>query len=475
MRAWSASIPGERVSAWLAAGLAAPVGAIAVVSPSAAVATVVSVAFVITAVADLAAGLAMFATVTFFVLIPGIGASFVSVVKLAGAALLLSLGRTKGRATLLRDHPLLASLAIALGAWALASALWAPDVARARGRAFTLALSIILVFIVYGAIRKALHARWLVRGYVAGAVLTALLGLVVSSPDAGDGSRLSGGIGDPNELALVLVPGLALAFFAMPGAHGSIERWFLMASAGVMAVSVLETGSRGGLIALATSFAAGLILGGRRRAHVFVALLGFAALGIVYFALVAPPEVSGRVLHFTAGGGSGRTDLWAIAQQVAADHPLLGVGIGNFEEVEPAYASRTTNLSAVDLVIDDPHVVHNSYLELLAELGVVGLACFVAFVGGAIALGWRAVRAFARSGNTDLELIARGLIVGLTGMLAASIFLSAQYEKQLWLLLGFATALTSLAGATARAHHSSHGAGRPIVPDPVLPGAAGGR
>ena len=35
-------------------------------------------------------------------------------------------------------------------------------------------------------------------------------------------------------------------------------------------------------------------------------------------------------------------------------------------------------------------------------------------------------------------------------MLAASVFLSAEYEKQLWLLLGFSAALAALADASAR-------------------------
>jgi len=196
---------------------------------------------------------------------------------------------------------------------------------------------------------------------------------------------------------------------------------------------------------------AGLVLGGRLRARVLASLLAFAALGATYFVFVAPPEVAGRVTHFTSGGGSGRTDLWAIARQVAHDHPILGVGIGNFEQVERSYASRTTNLPAIDLVLDETHVVHNTYLELLAELGPIGLGCFLALVGASLGLGWRAVRAFARTGRTDLELIGRGVLVGLCGMLAASVFLSAEYEKQLWLLLGFAAALAGLAEASPSA------------------------
>jgi putative inorganic carbon (hco3(-)) transporter len=175
------------------------------------------------------------------------------------------------------------------------------------------------------------------------------------------------------------------------------------------------------------------------------ALLAFAALGAAYFAIAASAQVTGRITHFTSGGGSGRTDLWAIAQNVASDHPLAGVGIGNFEAVERSYLSRTTNLPAIDLILDQSLVVHNTYLELLAELGLVGLGCFLALLGASLRLGWRAVRACAQSGQTDLELIGRGLMVGLCGMLAASVFLSAEYEKQLWLLLGFAIALARVA------------------------------
>jgi len=241
-----------------------------------------------------------------------------------------------------------------------------------------------------------------------------------------------------------------LAFFAIPGAHSTAERWLLTGAAALIAISVLETGSRGGLVALAVTFVAGLALGGRLRARVLASLLAFAALGAAYFAFAASPQVAGRVTHFTSGGGSGRTDLWAIARQVAHDHPVLGVGIGNFEQVERSYASRTTNLPAIDLVLDETHVVHNTYLELLAELGPVGLGCFLLLVGASFALGWRAIRVFARTGQTDLELIGRGVLVGICGMLAASVFLSAEYEKQLWLLLGFSAALAALADASAR-------------------------
>jgi competence ComEA-like helix-hairpin-helix protein len=84
------------------------------------------------------------------------------------------------------------------------------------------------------------------------------------------------------------------------------------------------------------------------------------------------------------------------------------------------------------------------YLNILVELGLVGLILFAVLIVGAFIAAMRAVRAFAREGDWNEEILARGLVVGTIGMLAAFVFLSAQYEKQLPLLLGLLLALSSL-------------------------------
>ena len=52
-----------------------------------------------------------------------------------------------------------------------------------------------------------------------------------------------------------------------------------------------------------------------------------------------------------------------------------------------------------------------------------------------------------------MEILGRGVLIGTIGMLAAYVFITAQYEKQLWLLLGICAALSTLAraGETAEA------------------------
>jgi O-antigen ligase len=404
------------------------------------------VIFVAVTFHNLAAGLAFFTLLTFFERLPGIPASG-SLLKFAGGVLLFAALRRSGTPLLFRDRPLMATAATLLVAWALASTLWAVDAAEARTQAFRLALGVVLVFIVFAAVREAIHVRWLVWAYLGGALLSASIGLGGASGDPGaapaEATRLAGGIGDPNDLAALLVPALALSAFALTAFRHL--RLVLAGCSAVLALALFLTQSRGGLVALAVGCLAALLLAGPKRPHALAVVLTVSALGVSYYMLVAPPGSVQRITNATSGGGTGRVDLWSVASEVAADHPISGVGIGNFPVIEPAYAAGTTNLPGVEHVVDDPKVVHNTYLEVLAELGSIGLLIFAALVAGALVLAFRAFRAFARSGDGEMEMLTRGLIVGLIGMLTAFIFISGEYQKHLWLLLGLAVATYAVA------------------------------
>jgi O-antigen ligase len=442
----------------LAAGftvLAAMLGLLAVVSPIAALGVTLGLAFLAVTVVDLTAGLCLFTVLTFFEHLPGMDTGL-SPVKVAGAVLVLCwllvvTTRERGSAFMVQDRPLLAYAAGALVAWALASRLWAPDAAAAGSNAFRLALGVILVFVVFTAVREPRHLRWVLWSFIAGALFSAAVGLATTSPEAGmaapEEGRLAGGIADPNELAAILVPALALAAFALAAVTNAIARWALAISVVVFAICLFLTESRGGLVALVVILVASVAFAGRWRPQVVALALVVAGLGVAYYTLFAPPESLQRLTHFLAGGGTGRTDLWAVAGEMIRDHPILGVGVGNFQVVEPTYAYGTINLENVKFIVDTPKVAHNTYLEVFAELGIVGIVAFVGIVGGALWKAPDAIRTFMRSGDFSNEALARGLLVGLAGMLAAYLFVSGQYEKQLWLLVGLTAALPSVARA----------------------------
>lgn len=443
---------GPRVGVAGLLGLAVLLGLAGVLFPVYALALVFGCAFVVLAVWNLAAGVAVFTALTFFEQLPGL--ADLPLVKGTGAVLALSwLISTADRRTpapaLARDRPLLAWAAVLLVALSLASSIWATSSSGAISSGIRLAQGVLFVFIVYAAVRTVRQLFWVITAFVAGAALTAVVGLAggASSEELGpyaETYRLAGGIGDANEFAALLVPSLVFAAFALAVARTALARLAFFSAFGLVTIALLLTESRGGLVALAVTAVAVAVYAGPLRARALAAVCCAGAVGVCYYAFVAPPESLTRITHFSAGGGTGRSDLWTIALEMWRDHPLLGIGAGNFQTVEPRYAVGAANLTRVDLVIDTPKVAHNTYLHVLTELGVVGLTLFLCAIWAALAAAVRAVRRFASRGLLAGELLTRSLVLGAVGMLAAFVFISAQYEKQLWLMLGLLAASASI-------------------------------
>ena len=209
-------------------------------------------------------------------------------------------------------------------------------------------------------------------------------------------------------------------------------------------VAVFLTQSRGGVVALGVVFVLAILFGGRVRAQIVGVSLVVGSIGLIYLALLAPPHAFSRLSDLRAGGGTGRTDLWSIALQVFERHPVRGVG-SNFQVVSPIYAVTTdTDLPRADVVVTQGAPTHNTYLQILAELGIVGELLFLGVMGSSSSGSARGPAAGA-TGKQTLELVGRGLFVGTVGMLTAFFFLSAQYEKQLWLTLGLLLAFANIA------------------------------
>jgi O-antigen ligase len=187
------------------------------------------------------------------------------------------------------------------------------------------------------------------------------------------------------------------------------------------------------------------------RTRSLVLVLAVILSGLVYFTFVASPPERERVTSLSAAESTGRDDLWAVAWQITRDHPLAGVGMDNFTAVAPEYLQRNLDVRRPDLFLRaNSTEVHNTYLSVLAELGVVGLILFLGFLGAVLVVACRSARALARGPDLESDLLARALIVGAAGMLAAYFFFSAEFEKQLWLILGSLIALSTLAGENRR-------------------------
>jgi O-antigen ligase len=241
----------------------------------------------------------------------------------------------------------------------------------------------------------------------------------------------------------VLVAGLMLAVGLAGGLpRGSPRRVWLTIGGGLMLIGLLTTVSRGGLIAAGCALLGGAVFGGRWRSRAVVALVaGAAALG-AYFFVLAP--LSARQ-HLGSANSTGRTDLWKVAWSMFKAEPVKGFGSGNFQVASIRFVQDSGSLTRADLIVDDPHVAHNVYLELLADLGIFGLLAFLSTAVASLSIAVRAADRFRATGDVQFELLSRMLILAILGMLAAAFFISDQFSKQLWLLLALPPPLLAIA------------------------------
>lgn len=92
-------------------------------------------------------------------------------------------------------------------------------------------------------------------------------------------------------------------------------------------------------------------------------------------------------------------------------------------------------ISRPGLVLDNPHVAHNMYLQQLAETGVIGLALLLTVIGGSLRATWSGAQLLARLGEERYSALARAVLVAQLSVLTASLFLSNVLDKRLWILL----------------------------------------
>jgi O-antigen ligase len=441
----------------MTAGLAVPMGALAILSPHLALGALLGLGFAALAAYDIAAGVAAFTILALLEQIPPVANT--PAIKLAGAVLIiLMLRKDAPLLSLAREHPAVASLALFFVAWAVISSLWAEDSHVALSSASRLALCVAFVFVVYGAIRERRQARLLIYTFIAGAVLTLVIGLVglkPVSPDPGSvaSNRFVGAVGQANELASILVVAFGLAVFALAASRTRQSRILISVSLVAILIALLATGSRGGLVSLAAALATAIIAGGTLRKHFLVAVAAAVAIGVGYYTLIAPAEVKDRVTQ--VGSGSGRTDLWTVASLVVKHRPFFGVGSGNFIVVEASYAAAPVDLPEVHFIVDEPLVPHNMFLSVQTELGIPGLLVFVTLLGTAIASVINAIKSARAAGDREFDLLGRGVLVALVGFLASAMFGSFEYNKQLWLLLGLTLAMATAVSASARLRSES--------------------
>ena len=440
MTARPLSLPGaEHGTPLLAFLVALAFAPLAAVSPRVAAYVVVGGLVLAVVLRSLLAGLALFIVLTFPEQLPGalgIGPTLakpLGIVLVLSWLLLIAADRDHAIPFLPRDSPVLTSALLALVGWSLTSLIWASDRSLTLNGLSRLVQLVALVFVTYSAVRRARDLLVLAAALLVGGVVTSVYALASGTLSYG---RLTGGIFNANTFAAELVVAIVVATFLLVSVRRAALRLILLASIMLFFAAFVETQSRSGLLALGAAAVAAVALGGPVRGRLTAVVLVASALGLMYYVYAAPPELRARVSSITSGASEAspqRADTWQIALRVTRDHPVLGVGLKNFPAVESHYVATNVNVLDVRILRRYELIVHNTYLEILAELGVVGLLLFLCVL--AMTVGRSVVALVRRGRDYRPRILQRALTAGTIGVLTSQIFNSGEYSKQLWLLL----------------------------------------
>lgn len=445
------SIEAPRNEIWLLGGfglLAALTGVLAGVDPRLAIAGALGILFTFIALTNLTAGLALFTFLGFVVVLPNFAGQTLSVIKVAALPLLLSwlaiISREGGvRKTFMEVHPAIFMTMFLFIGWTLLSAAWAEDASSVLSSVFRYSLAMILVFVVYTAVRGERDLTMIVGAMVVGAFSAAVYGFLHPATQYGQLGRLTGTLGNPNELAAALVLGIGLAGGLAAISKSPLARISAIGAGLVCLIAILLTGSRGGLIALAVMLLASIVIARGRRLALTMVTMTVLLVGVGWMVMAAPREQRERLLH--PGSGSGRTDIWTVGGRMVGANPIQGVGAGNFSVSSIHYLLRPGSLPNSRYIADTPEVAENMYLEVTAELGLVGLALFLTMIMFGLGCAMAALSKFDEIGERRLYTLTAAVAVALIGLLTADVFAAEEYARELWLLLGLGPALLAMA------------------------------
>jgi O-antigen ligase len=424
--------------------IAGALGLALAVKPLAGLAAGVFIALVPLVLIDPAIGLALCIALSF---VPALGLAVTAISPALLVAWLAGLQRGSVPRANLRAGRALILVVWLLVLWVVLSLGWADQPSAGDRDALQFALAGLAFTIAATLPQTTRDVRLFAWAFVAGALLTVLIGAGglaagASFPINAETGRFQGAAPDPNFLAAGCVPAIALIAGLMKEAPARVRLlgWPAMA---VLVTGAAASESRGGVIAALVAVAAAVaLMRGRRLATLAIVCVALAPAAA--YSAVSPDTLS-RLKLSGQDAGTGRTGLWQTAVTMAADHPLIGVGPGQFQVHSRDYARRPGEIVFVEQLTETPHVVHNTYLQVLTEFGAVGALLFGGAVLACISAAFQASRRFRALGREGLAHLATMVLVAEAGLLAGGIFLSLESNLRLWWLLGLGPALAVLA------------------------------
>ena len=264
--------------------------------------------------------------------------------------------------------------------------------------------------------------------------------------------RISGAIApltaNPNDLALFLNMMLPIICYLYGASPRRMVKMICLGAMFLSIATIVITFSRGGFVTLVIM--ATFFVWRKARTHGPGVLIGAALAGILFITL-APGGYGNRVLSIAdssldeTGSSAARTELMKAAIASMIHHPL-GIGVG------------MNVLSSVDAG-QSWTVVHNAYLEIGVELGIVGMIVYILLIRKTMKGLGVLSKTYA---DRELAAMAEAVQLSLIAFCVAAFFHPVAHNFYFYYLGGLAVAIKYLARASVVPSHDSLPSAKPF-------------
>jgi len=245
--------------------------------------------------------------------------------------------------------------------------------------------------------------------------------------------QVFGLFGNVNFFAEYLIIPLPIAVSLFFATQNKLKKILLLIGIIVMGTSLTVTFTRGSYLSFGVSlifmFFLFLISRGKnfikKNRKIFIIILAILIVVTFLFVVPTPLNKSGTVIskiksrisvtQLTQSSSiKRRIAIWKFTVLMIKDHPLLGSGIGTYKyntlKYQAEFFEQGENRSLYPHGFADK--AHNEYLQLWAEMGIVGLGIFIWLIISYFSCGLKILRKIK-------DEYKRGIIIGLMGAVVA--------------------------------------------------------
>jgi O-antigen ligase len=203
-------------------------------------------------------------------------------------------------------------------------------------------------------------------------------------------------------------------------------------------INVFGSGCKTAILGMGFGFIVFFVLGNFRKKWIYAVLL---VVGITIFISMLPPHMRDKVLHkskASKGSLAMRYPQYQVAYHMIVDHPIVGVGTGNFNANSLRYAQRVPGHSRTTTCI-----IHNGFLQIWSETGTLGFVLFLSvFLSGGAAL----IKVIRFTNEPQTREVAVSILAAWTCWLVVLVLYPTVMDEIGWVMVGLSTCMVFMVG-----------------------------